>query len=345
MSFALHIDGPRWRAWQDSVRDELGAAGGLLAPVAKGNGYGLGLALLGAEAERLGAATVAVGLPHEVAEVRAGGFVGDVLVLSPWIPGVSPDPADDPALVLTASSPEAARALGERGVRHVVEGLTSMRRHGIEPERLAAAGDLAEGLALHLPLDLPTKSRLAEVKAWLEAAEDARLPLRRLWVSHLTAAEVGQAARLAPGAQVVSRVGTRLWLGDRGALRPTGAVLDVHRLRRGDRYGYRQRRAARAGWLLVVAGGTAHGVALSAPTAAASARQRAVAAGTGALEAAGRSLSPFHVAGKQRWFAEPPHMQCSMLLLPVDVAPPAIGDRLAVDVRMTTARFDEVLGL
>ncbi len=177
------------------------------------------------------------------------------------------------------------------------------------------------------------------------AAEDARLPLRRLWVSHLTAAEVGQAARLAPSAQVVSRVGTRLWLGDRGALRPTGTVLDVHRLRRGDRYGYRQRRAARAGWLLVVAGGTAHGVALSAPTAAASARQRAVAAGTGALEAAGRSLSPFHVAGKQRWFAEPPHMQCSMLLLPVDVAPPAIGDRLAVDVRMTTARFDEVLGL
>jgi len=345
MSFALHVDGPRWRGWQDSVRDELAASGAALAPVAKGNGYGLGLPVLGAEAARLGVGTVAVGLPHEVAQVRAGGYGGDVLVLTPWIPGVSPDPADDPALVLTASSPEAARALAERGVRHVVEGLTSMLRHGIPPERLVAAGDLGEGLALHLPLNLSPDARVAEVKAWIDAAEDARLPLRRLWVSHLTADEVGQAARRAAGAEVVSRVGTRLWLGDRGALRPMGTVLDVHRLRRGDRYGYRQRRAARAGWLLVVAGGTAHGVALSAPTAAASARQRAVAAGTGALEAAGRSLSPLSWAGKQRWFAEPPHMQCSMVLLPVDVAPPEIGDRLAVDVRMTTARFDEVLGL
>ena len=123
-------------------------------------------------------------------------------------------------------------------------------------------------------------------------------------------------------------------------------MLDVHRLRRGDRYGYRQRRAARAGWLLVVAGGTAHGVALSAPDRRRPPRGSAPSPrAPGALEAAGRSLSPFHVAGKQRWFAEPPHMQCSMLLLPVDVAPPAIGDRLAVDVRMTTARFDEVLGL
>ncbi len=345
MSFALQVDGPRWRAWQDSVRDELGAVGARLAPVAKGNGYGLGLPALGAEAARLGAATLCVGLPHEVAAVRAGGFAGDVLVLTPWIAGVSPEPADDPGLILTAASPQAAQELAKSGVRHVVEGLTSMRRHGMEPERLAASGGLGEGLALHLPLDLTAKARLAEVKAWLEAAEDARLPLRRLWVSHLTAAEVADVARLAPAAEVVSRVGTRLWLGDRGALRPQGTVLDVHRLRRGDRYGYRQRRAARAGWLLIVAGGTAHGVALAAPTAAATARQRAVAAGTGALEAAGRSLSPFQVAGRQRWFAEPPHMQCSMLLLPADVAPPAVGDRLAVDVRMTTACFDEVLGL
>ena len=53
------------------------------------------------------------------------------------------------------------------------------------------------------------------------------------------------------------------------------------------------------------------------------------------------SLSPFHVGGKQRWFAEPPHMQCSMLLVPDDVEV-AVGELLDCDVRFTTTLFDEV---
>jgi hypothetical protein len=92
----------------------------------------------------------------------------------------------------------------------------------------------------------------------------------------------------------------------------------------------------------VVSGGTAHGVGLEAPTAAASVRQRAIAMAKGSLDAAGMALSPFTIEGKQRWFAEPPHMQASMLFLPSSVAPPAVGDTVGVDVRFTTTSFDKV---
>jgi len=51
------------------------------------------------------------------------------------------------------------------------------------------------------------------------------------------------------------------------------------------------------------------------------------------------------VAGRQRWYAEPPHMQAALVLLPDDVVPPAIGDRVRVDVRMTATSFDTVEGL
>jgi hypothetical protein len=55
------------------------------------------------------------------------------------------------------------------------------------------------------------------------------------------------------------------------------------------------------------------------------------------------ALSPFTIAGKQRWFVEPPHMQASMLFLPSSVPPPAIGDEIPVDVRFTTTSFDKIV--
>ena len=97
--------------------------------------------------------------------------------------------------------------------------------------------------------------------------------------------------------------------------------------------------------LVVVSGGTAHGIGLNAPTPATSLKQRAVTAGTGVLDAAGRALSPFTWAGKQRWFAEPPHQNHSMLWLPRGCVIPAVGDFVTAEVRFTTSRFDAVLGL
>jgi alanine racemase len=345
----LHVDAERWRRHVHGQVADAAKRGVVVVPVTKGNGYGFGNDVLAAESAALGAATLAVGTYDEVSSV-VDGFPGDVLVLSPWRPWQTGRTSAD-NVVHTVSRLEDLRRLAADGdgttspPRVVVEIKTSMRRHGVEPAELPDAAKLLdgvtfEGFALHLPLagdHVPEARTLAEHAFSATSSADRRT----LWVSHLSAAEAS-----ALGAQIDAdvrlRTATALWLGDRAALRPRATVLDVHRLRRGETYGYRQRRTRSAGAILVVAGGTAHGLALEAPTPAASLRQRAVALAKGSLEAAGRALSPFRVAGKQRWFAEPPHMQCSMIWLPADVTPPAPGDELDVDVRFTTTTFDHL---
>jgi hypothetical protein len=42
-------------------------------------------------------------------------------------------------------------------------------------------------------------------------------------------------------------------------------------------------------------------------------------------------------------FAEPPHMQCSLLVLPEGVAPPQVGDEVPVRMRLTTTTPDAVV--
>jgi hypothetical protein len=140
------------------------------------------------------------------------------------------------------------------------------------------------------------------------------------------------------------RIGTRLWL-DRTSLKARGTVLAVHPLPNGTHVGYRQRSGPRDGTLVVVSGGTSHGIGLSAPSPASSVRQRVVTAGTGALDAAGRAMSPFTCDGKQRWFAEAPHAQVSMIWLPRGAVIPTVGDQLTADVRFTTSHFDAIIGL
>jgi hypothetical protein len=52
--------------------------------------------------------------------------------------------------------------------------------------------------------------------------------------------------------------------------------------------------------------------------------------------------SPFTVDGKPRLFAEPPHMQASMLFLPHGPRVPAVGEEVSVRVRHTATTFDRV---
>ena len=56
----------------------------------------------------------------------------------------------------------------------------------------------------------------------------------------------------------------------------------------------------------------------------------------------GLTRSPFWVDGKQRLFAEPPHMQASMLFLPAGSVVPAVGDLVDARVRYTATTFDRV---
>ena len=101
------------------------------------------------------------------------------------------------------------------------------------------------------------------------------------------------------------------------ALRVTATVLDVHAVERGDGFGYRapHRPEGRAR-----AGRQRRHRPRHRPRGARSAtpacKARAATLARGGLDAAGFVRSPFSIDGKQRLFAEPPHMQASMLFLP-----------------------------
>ena len=132
---------------------------------------------------------------------------------------------------------------------------------------------------------------------------------------------------------------------DREALQARGTVLAVHPTGEGQSAGYHQRRAPKDGHVVVVSGGTSHGVAMTAPRPALNVRQRAAAAGSGALEAAGRFRSPFRLpSGANAWFLEPPHMHVSMLRIPRGTIPPPVGEFIDCDVRFTTVQPDVILG-
>lgn len=339
MSIVLHLDADAWRQHLRSVAD---ATPGLV-PVAKGNGYGYGLERLAHEATLLGSDVIAVGTQAEVARVRAGGWDGDVVVLTPWSPADGTWALHDERVISTIGRLDdltAARA-EKPDARVIVELLTSMRRHGLPVDDLARLGERLgelrlEGWTIHLPM--VADDRLGEARALAAAA----LATRRapLWLSHLEAdeyrtlsGEVGVATRL--------RVGTRLWLGAPGTRRTTARVLDLHRVHRGERVGYWQRRMPADGWLVVVSGGTANGIALEAPTAAHTGRQRLLSVATGTMEAAGLALSPYTIDGRKRFFVEPPHMQSSLVFLP-GACTVARGDEVPVELRLTTATVDEV---
>ncbi|MGQ0629867.1 MAG: alanine racemase [Sporichthyaceae bacterium] len=343
----LHIDRARWDAHLAGVRADTPA----LVPVAKGNGYGLGNLRLAAEAAKLGADTLAVGTLAEAAALHAAAVAFErVVVLTPFLAG---DPLPElptwlsDRVVHTVAGVDAARAL--TGRRIVVECRTSLRRHGVEPEHLTElAAVLAqtpcEGFALHLPMNRPRGvNPVAEVATWAHRLQTAGLPTTTMYVSHLSGGEVRGLAEQLTGTALRCRIGTRLWLGDRGALTARARVLDVEKLSKGQRYGYRQRKAPGEGHLVVVAGGTAHGIGLASPKSVTGLRGRAKIAAETGLAATNKALSPFHWEGKQRWFAEPPHMQVSLLWVPGSVDPPAVGSWLDVDTRMTTTTFDEIV--
>ncbi|MDA2988814.1 MAG: alanine racemase [Actinomycetota bacterium] len=279
-------------------------------------------------------------------------------------------------VIRTVASVDALRALaaGPGSVRVILEAHTSMHRFGFsESELLEALADediraamergrvLVEGLAVHMPIAQPAddvpppgvrdgSAKAREVMRWagLWQTKTAvwpghNAPANTIWVSHLDDDELAVVRSSLGEAVLRLRTGTRLWLGDREALKAIGTVLAVHPLVSGTHVGYRQRSGPKQGTLVVVSGGTSHGVGLAGPSPAASIRQRVTTAGIGALDAAGRAMSPFTWQGKQRWFAEPPHQHVSMVWLPHECVLPQLGDEMTADVRFTTSRFDAVL--
>ncbi|MGN6301050.1 MAG: alanine racemase, partial [Angustibacter sp.] len=293
----------------------------------------------------------------EIADV-APRFDGDVVVLSPWRPwdedGATA--SGDPRVVHTVGRVTDVEALleGPGRPRVLLERLTSMKRHGLTArglrDAMAAVADRpggvrVEGVSIHLPLDRGDNLREAEelMTDVVAAGFGEHERTATVWISHLTAADLAALAAQYPDVRFRPRIGTDLWLGDRAALRVTARVLDVHPVERGEQFGYRGRSVPRTGTIVVVSGGTAHGIGLEAPTGEASVRARATSLARGGLDALGLAKSPFTVGGKARYFAEPPHMQASMLFLPSGADVPAVGDEVDVRVRFTTTAFDSVV--
>lgn len=361
MSLVLQVDGQRWRT---HLRDHAEANPGLV-PVTKGNGYGFTLGRLARKAQwlrdlglsPLTADTIAVGTYDELPHVTSR-FGGDLLVLTPWRPfgsALDVDAALDNRLIHTVGRVEDVTGLLARRpeARFVLERMTSMRRHGLSARELRAVGRLLrehprarlEGVAFHLPLD--QGSHLCEVSRLMNDVVAAGLTSRSqaplsVWVSHLSSAELASLRASYSDFTFRPRVGTSLWLGDRDALRVSATVLDVHALERGDAFGYRARTAPRSGHLLIVSGGTAHGIGLESPTGDTRIRARAATLARGGLDAVGFVRSPFSIDNKLRLFAEPPHMQASMLFLPAGARVPEVGEQVGVRVRYTTTAFDRV---
>ncbi len=339
MSLTLTINTRSWRDHVRAIHEEFPG----LVPVAKGNGYGFGLDLLAQEAQRHNDDCLAVGTVHEVAAVRAGGWDRDILILSPWRPfdAAATAVVEDPKIITVVSRLEDLDELQRvyPRARVVVELRTSMHRHGIPDTQISQVetGALSfEGWTLHLPL----KPALAEAK---QLASQAISHQRgAVWVSHLSSGDYRK-LRTHLGVRTRMRMGTKLWLEAPGALTTTATVLDIHRVTRGTRYGYHQTRANRDGWLVVLSGGTAHGIALAAPPSLKSLRQRGVTMAQGVMDAVGYSRSPFTIGGRKPPFAEPPHMHASLVFVGGSQPGVAIGDQVPVTVRLTTTTVDEIL--
>jgi alanine racemase-like protein len=332
-------------AWREHLRAEVARDPGLV-PVAKGNGYGFTVPLLARTAADLGVGRIAVGTAED-ATVALRMFPGDVIVLQPPAEA-DPLPSDAGRRVLyTAGSVRAAAVLACQ--RLIVDCRSSLLRQGITESDLAAlwrvtdGGRAIEAFSLHLPIDRPPGTDpAAETARWVSVLMAAGYEVRTMYVSHLDAAELATLSAAFPDTDFRQRVGTRLWLGRSSAFRAAATVLQVLPVRRGERLGYRQYRSARDGWLVVVAGGTAHGVGLEAPGVPRGLLPQTKALARSGLAAINRVRSPFTWDGRRQWFAEPPHMLVSMLSLPRDTEPPKPGMELGAELRYTATLFDRI---
>jgi len=379
MTFSLNVNAAKFRSHLVSVMNSYATAGAELVPVIKSNGYGFGRGVLASEAARLGSNRIAIGTVWELGQSLAD-FAGEILVLEPFNSSDTSAVAqwrthlehNADRIIVTVSNVDlaAVRAAGAKNI--YLEGKTSLSRFGIlhlDMQSIENFNDLkVQGLSLHLPIVQPAikvdvtteissafngatlSKSMTETWNWIvlyqELATKFALP-KHLSLSHITESQLKSLKKMMQSynfdMKIEVRVGTKLWLGEPSALQATGTVLQIHELMNSRTVGYQQTNSGNNKRLIVVSGGTAHGVAMAAPSTASSLRKKGVAIAEGFSQAIGKVRSPFSFKGKNLDFVEPPHMQVSMLWS--NDMKIAVGDNLNCNVRNTTSNFDCVLGL
>lgn len=382
MTFSLHVDADKFREHTNSVVAEYAKSGAALVPVIKGNGYGFGRTLLAREASALGVNQISIGTVYELEQALLD-FSGTIKVLEPFNPQdqtanhvwtkVLTNNAARVIAVLAGNDFAAAAAVGIKSVH--LEALTSLSRFGVvqaEMDELLftdSHGTTVTGLHLHLPIVNAEVRHIAMLETTKELSERKRSPQvmevfswilqiaphvnkmghpLHVSVSHISAKDVSSLHHLAKlfnfEITIDVRVGTSLWLGQPKTLRATGTVLAIHNGGFGHRQvGYTQVDSHGHKKIVVISGGTSHGVALAAPTNPSTLRKRGIALTEGLYQAIGKVKSPFRFKGENLVFVEPPHMHVSMVWCENESI--SIGDEVDCTVRQTTAHFDRIIGL
>ncbi|WP_146172158.1 alanine racemase [Melghirimyces profundicolus] len=343
-------------------------------PVIKGNGYGFGNRYLADEVLQAGKEDIAVGTVDEARQLEKTHSFREMIVLTPLLTELNV--ADlVPGRVYTVGSREQLRHLAASFERLLsddrrawtqtgapfrlnilIKCRSAMKRYGFDLQEAGKVLDWirevesdrvrieVKGLSIHFPktgMDFAAKER--EIGNWLEAARKVGLPAGRMYVSHLTPDQFQNLTRQWPEVEFSMRLGTDLWLSDKSFIETKSTVLDVKEVKRGERFGYKQLRSYRNGWLVCVAGGTANGVGLESPASARGLKERLKLTVFWIFHLFNLHLSPFTYKGKRLWFAEPPHMQTSVLFFPSGSPVPEVGEELPVQLRMTTATFDRLV--
>jgi alanine racemase len=379
MTFLLKVDAEKFRGHLVSIMNSHATAGSELVPVIKGNGYGFGRRLLADEASRLGCNRIAVGTVWELGQALAD-FSGQILVLEPFnsndISAVAQWRThlehNSDRIIVTVSNVDLAAVRSEGAKNVYLEGKTSLSRFGILHHDMQSITNFSDlnvlGISLHLPIvqsaskvDATTEissafngatlsQTMTETWNWIvlyqELSTKYSLP-KHLSLSHITEDQVKSLKKMMQSynfdLSIEVRVGTKLWLGAPSSLQAAGTVLQIHEITHKQTVGYQQTETGNNKRLIIVSGGTAHGVAMAAPINASSLRKKGVAIAEGFSQAIGKVRSPFSYRGKNLDFVEPPHMQVSMLWS--NDMSIAVGDELNCNVRNTTSNFDRILGL
>ncbi len=322
MTFRLTVDGQRWTS--QLSRTAAGLPG--LVPLITGHGFGFGAARLAQRATAIGARTVAVDAAHEVDGIRPY-FAGSILVRAPLLPSERDQPPCH-GVLRTVASAAVVEALAAEGstIPIVLQLALGGRQAGIAPSCVPGLIPALQrlrlgGLAMVLPVGGDRQHLMAEIVNTLSRLRGAGLEPGVLWLSQPDGAvhqAVAGLQRQLPWLTLRVTIGADLWMGDGSSFAVTGAVLDRHPI-------------AGRGTVIDVSGGADHGLNMNM--------------------VAGQHLwlrrrllreSPFEWQGRRLRYAGTLHARISSLVVPAGVEPPAIGDRLACDVPVTSARFDEV---